>query len=232
MIPVYGYPPEGELIAQLISYNEKKEPDHNKILIRDKILDIIQRLLSRYDSYIADFVVRLYLNAREKGFSDSIIKTLSKILHDNVNGRNRCTNVIGALNLCLYHHLEEEPHKHAFFDLWVKTINDFNPEIRKIILYHHKAENENLLGLCQPPKYWEKMWLENLHDFSKIVLYGICAKCREEYPLIVDYYKYQRERVTDGHLRTNCNRCRTEGSFYVSSDILRNPPRTSAPCSF
>ena len=69
MIPVYGYTEEGVLIAYLISYIEKEKEMKKSNL--DKMLDIIQRLLSRYDSYIADFVVRLYANAREKGFSEA-----------------------------------------------------------------------------------------------------------------------------------------------------------------
>lgn len=214
MIPVYGYTEEGQLIAFLISYIEKEKKKSDL----DKMLDIIQRLLCKYDSYIADFVVRLYANAREKGFSESIIETLSKILHDNTNDYNRCRNVIDVINRCLFFHLETEPHRHVFFDLLVKTINDFEPEIRKIILYHFKAENETILSLCQPPKDWEQLWVKNADDYYNLVLYGICTKCRIGYPFIIDYFKYQKERVANGYL------CKTEGSFYVSPYILKYPP--------
>jgi hypothetical protein len=106
----------------------------------------------------------------------------------------------------------------------VKTINDYDPEIRKIILYHFKAENETILSVCQPPKDWEQRWVENTDDFSILVLYGICARCRIGYPFIIDYFKYQKERVANGYLLTNCEKCKTEGSFYVSPYILKYPP--------
>jgi uncharacterized protein YegJ (DUF2314 family) len=55
----------------------------------------------------------------------------------------------------------------------MEILNELDESIRKIILYHEKAEIESRLHLYQPPKDWEEMWIKNIQN-SSIVLYGIC----------------------------------------------------------
>jgi hypothetical protein len=60
--------------------------------------------------------------------------------------------------LCLYFHLEKsEQTKKEFFNIYTEILNELDESIRKIILYHEKAEIESRFHLYQPPKDWEEM---------------------------------------------------------------------------
>jgi hypothetical protein len=32
----------------------------------------------------------------------------------------------------------------------------------------------------------EEMWIKNIQDYTKFVLYGICSNCSQKYPVLVD----------------------------------------------
>jgi hypothetical protein len=98
----------------------------------------------------------------------------------------------------------------------MEILNELDESIRKIILYHEKAEIESRFHLYQPPKDWEEMWIKNIQN-SSIVLYGICQNkaCLNRCPVLVDYYDYRIEMLFKGHLKRDCNKCNTSGSFYV-----------------
>jgi hypothetical protein len=216
IIPLYAYTIHGQIIALILLYNRK--PD-KRASAGNKILDLIQGHFGAYGSHIVDFVVKLITKARERGFSDSIVKTLSEVLH---NSSIKSTSVINAINWCLYFHLEKEPHKNVFFDLWKETLDELDPTIRNIILYHDKSEIENRIGLYQPPKEWEEMWIKNIHEFSKLVLYGVCKQCLQSYPLLVDYYTYRKEILIENYLKFDCEGCKAKESFYVSSRLPKS----------
>jgi hypothetical protein len=212
IIPLYGYTIDGQIIACIILYNKKPSL---RVLARDKILYLIQRYFTAYNSHIVDFVVKLYAKAVQKGFSDSIVVTLSNILHSD----KKLKSIVDALNWCLYLHLEGEPHKHAFFNLWVEVLNEFEPEIRNIILYHEKSDIESRIHLYQPPKSWEEIWIRNIHESSKLVLYGVCKNCSEKYPVLVDYYMYRKETVVNEYVRVDCQKCNSKDSLFAYSKL-------------
>jgi hypothetical protein len=215
--PLYAFSLEGIIVALLCRYHNISSDKYKdtRRRIEDQVFSIIFHLFSQYNSHIVDFVSKIYLKAKEKGFSESIVLLLLKILKDsNIQIRY----MKDALNWALYFHLEKSQRtKRDFFNIYIETLNELDENIRKIILYHEKGEIESRFHLYQPPKDWEEMWTKNIQEYSKLVLYGTCQNqaCLNRCPLLVDYYDYRTEIFLKGHLKGDCDKCNSRDSFYV-----------------
>jgi hypothetical protein len=219
LTPLYTYTTDGVILALLCSYYNNAHNDNKLEAIRNKIFEMIFEFYSKYESYIVDFVSRIYAKAKQKGYSHSIVVLLLRIL---MNSNFPIRFMKDALNWTLYFHLEKEQQtKKEFYNIYIETLNELDEHKRKIILYHEKAEIESRFHLYQPPKDWEEMWIKNIRDHSKIVLYGICQNkvCLNRYPVLVDYYNYRTEMSSKGHLNRDCNKCNTRDSIYVYNTL-------------
>ena len=56
----------------------------------------------------------------------------------------------------------------------METLKEFPEDLRRIIIYHEKAEIEGRIHLAQPPKDWEETWYGNTQNYSQLTLNGKC----------------------------------------------------------
>lgn len=213
--PLYTFSIEGH-IAALLSAHYNNPKDGNQRNRIDKIFELIDQFYSRYNSHIVDFVSRIYRKAKERGFSESVVVLLTKILQSNIPIKF----MKDAFNYTLYFHLEKGHTRSDFFNIYMETLSELNEDVRKIVLNHEKAEIESRFHLYQPPKDWEEAWIHHIQDYSKIVLYGVCANknCYARYPIVTDYYEY-RQDIFSGHLKKDCNRCNTKDSVLIYNTL-------------
>jgi hypothetical protein len=214
--PKYKITHHGVIILYLIKYGSADQKD--KLKIRHIIIEIIKRHLSNYNSYFCDFLSLVYAKSMQKGFGNSIIDLFFRVVHtDNHNART----LVDVLNIILYAHLLDKQTRDHFVNIWIEVINGLEENIKKVIMYHCKADIEGKIHLFQPPKDWEEMWIKNIQDYSKFVLYGICSSCSQKYPVLVDFYVFQKFCAfqKNPNLKMDCNKCNSKATLQVYSTI-------------
>ena len=169
-----------------------------------------------YDSHICDFIARLYSKAIQIGLSKSMVDLLLMILHGKTH---TIKTLVDAFNRVLHAHLNDNQTRNYFADVWIRTLKEFPDDVQRIIIYHEKAEIESRIHLAQPPKDWEETWLKNIQNYSQITLYGKCSQCSCKYPVVIDYYEYRREIVSDEIIKRNCKKCNSKSTLAISSEI-------------
>ena len=150
------------------------------------------------------------------GYSESMVDLLVIIIHGNTH---KIRTLVDVFNSALHIHLVDEQSRNYFVDIWMKTLNEFPEDIRRIILFHEKAEIESRIHLAQPPKDWEETWIAKIQNYSQLTLYGKCSQCSKKYPVIVDYYEYRNTLLPDRTIKRNCLKCNAENSLIIASEI-------------
>ena len=209
--PIYSLTEHGVIILYLIKY--KNAQANNKSKIHAIIIELIKRHLSNYDSYMADFLSLVYTKSMQKGLGNSMINLLSIIAHTNEYNVHTLSEM---LNISLFKYTHDNQTRDYFVDIFVEVIDGLEEKMKQIIMFHFKADIENQIHTSQPPRDWEKMWIENIHDCSKFVLYGICNNCYQKYPVLVDFYVFQR----NANPKMDCDKCKGKDTLQVS-DIIR-----------
>jgi hypothetical protein len=194
----------------LIKYREADQKD--KLKIQQIIIQLIKRHLSVYDSYMGDFLSLVYEKSMQKGFGNSMIDLLSKIVHTS---NYRVHTLSDILNIVLRTHLLDQKTQAYFVDIWIEIVSELEENMKKVIIYHFKADIESKIHLFQPPKDWEEMWIKNIQDYTKFVLYGICSNCFQKYPVLVDFYVFQK----NANLEIDCNKCNGKDALKIYSII-------------
>ena len=93
------------------------------------------------------------------------------------------------------------------------TLNSLDETQRRILFYREKFDIERRIESSDfLSGEWEELWLQNINDCSKLVLFGCCENCRQTYPILVDYYKYTEEGIlledTMPVLEMDCQKCK------------------------
>lgn len=208
--PVYRLTDNSVIILLLMKYKDAGQKDRLKI--QQIIFHLLQKYFSNYNSFVCDFIALLYAKSLEKGFANSMISLLFRVMHDS---DYKARTLVNVFNIVLRTHLVDPQTKNYFVDIWIETINELEGKTRRAVMYHLKADIENQIQLSQPPKDWEEMWIKNLQDCSKFVLWGTCHNCSQEYPVLVDFYVFQKNASP----RMNCNKCDGKGTLQAHTTI-------------
>jgi hypothetical protein len=146
--PVYELTNHGLIILIIIRYQSNYfSQDKNRT--NQIIIGYIQSIFRIYNSYICDFLIDLYNEIYGKGYSQLFINIFIEVLHKNIN---KIKTIEDALNITLSFLLMNEKTHIIFNKIYVNTINKFEDKIKKIILYHEKADIESRIHLSQPPR--------------------------------------------------------------------------------
>jgi hypothetical protein len=207
----------GMIILLLMKYTIKNTSEETKIRLQQTILQLVQQYVLQYNSHICDFIARLYSKTIEMGHSESMVDLIVIIIHENTH---TIRTLVDVFNRALHIHLVDERTRNYFMDIWMKALNEFPVDIRRIIICHEKAEIESRIHLAQPPKDWEEKWIANIQNYSQLTLYGKCGHCSKKYPVIVDYYEYRKELLPDRTIKRNCLKCNAENSLIIGSEIM------------
>lgn len=90
--------------------------------------------------------------------------------------------------------------------------------MRKLIIHQEKATFENEMLVHQPPKNWQRSWSENVNNYDKIVLVGMCQKCSISGPVTCSYYSYRKAMAISPSIDyslMNCPKCNTKNAFHI-----------------
>jgi hypothetical protein len=123
--------------------------------------------------------------------------------------------LVEVLNIVLHTHLIDPQTKSYFLNIWIETINELEENAKKVVMYHLKADIESQIHLLQPPKDWEEMWIKNIQDYSKYVLWGVCSNCSQAYPILIDFYAFQK----NANPKMDCNKCNGKNTLQAYTTI-------------
>jgi hypothetical protein len=140
-----------------------------------------------------------------------MINLLLQILTSNY----KMHTLIDVLNVVLFTHLRDQKTREIFANIWIDVIKELDENTRKVIMYHLKADIEGQIHLRQPPKDWEEMWIQHIQDCTKYVLYGICSSCSQKYPVLIDFYVFQK----NANPKIDCDKCNGKDTLQVYATI-------------
>ena len=61
----------------------------------------------------------------------------------------------------------------------------------------------------------EEMWIQLIRDCTKYVLYGICSNCSQKYPVLIDFYAFQK----NANPKMDCDKCNGKDTLQVYATI-------------
>jgi hypothetical protein len=154
----------------------------------------------------------VYNKVMQKGLSVSMIDLLLQTLRSNYY---KIHTLVDVLNIVLFIHLRDQKTGEIFANIWTEVIRELDENTRKIIMHHFKADIESQIHLRQPPKDWEEMWIQHIQDCTKYVLYGICSNCSQKFPVLIDFYAFQK----NANRKMNCDKCNGKDTLQVYATI-------------
>jgi hypothetical protein len=219
----YVITPLGRIADNLVTYGKLKDGSPEKKEVRDQILANILESLRwlRFDSVMKEFTITLWKKAIEKGYADSLMDFIYKIL-DKGWKSEEITTLEDAIQWSIRLHLEREPLRSSFKQIWLGALDSLPDEKSKhTIMLHDKTEIERRILEQHPASTWIKTWQENLSNPTKLTLYACCGSCKCAYPIVVDYYDYRKNMDSEGFIMplVDCIRCNARGTVGIKADI-------------
>lgn len=219
----YVITPLGHITDYLVTYGKLKDGSSEKMEVRDQILADIQETFRwfRSDSAMKDFTIILWKKAIEKGYGDSLVYFLYKIL-DSGWKSEEITTLEDAIQWSIRLHLEREPLRSSFKQVWLDALDSLpNEESRHTIMLHDKTEIERGILEQHPVRTWIKVWQENISKPTKLTLYACCGSCKRAYPIVVDYYGYRKNIDKDGFIMplVDCIKCNARAAVGIKADV-------------
>lgn len=147
----------------------------------------------------------------DKGLSVSMINLLLQTLMSDYKVRT----LMDVLNIVLFIHLRDQRTREVFANIWIEVIRELNENMRKVIMHHLKADIESQIHLRQPPRDWEEIWIQHIQDCTNFVLYGIWINCSQKYPVLIDFYAFQK----NANPKMNCDKCNGKDTLQVHATI-------------
>jgi hypothetical protein len=216
--PLYDYTILGYIIAWTLQclYNPDK-----KNTAKDEIYKLVQEIQRRFNSYMTDFLAKIYEKFKEVGFFDTIIINLIAVLE---SGLYHYSNAIEYLSHALNLVLIGGKTRVKSYELYREALDEFPEDTRRIIIHHEKNIVEYNFLVAQPPKNWQKVWLDNINNSDKLVLYAVCQnkECSCQYPVVANYYDYRQAKSLSPHnyLYSSCVKCKTKDSLHVYDSLI------------
>ena len=210
---LYDYTDFGYVIAWMLEYNN----DVKKQIAKDNIFELLQHQFKAFDSYTMDFLARLYEKFKKYGLFDILVELVILLLKSPLKDEKspKYPNVAEYISFAQSIILHKYPQS---LKLYFQTLNDFPEDVRKLIIHQEKATFENEMLVHQPPKNWQRSWSENVNNYDKIVLVGMCQKCSISGPVTCSYYSYRKAMAISPSIDyslMNCPKCNTKNAFHI-----------------
>jgi hypothetical protein len=211
---IYGYTDYGYIIAWMLKFNSN---DAAKQIAKEKIFDLLQHQFKAFNSYIMDFLAKLYEKFKKHGLFDILIELVVLSLKSSLEDEKsrRYQHVAEYFSFAQSIILHKYPQS---FKLYFETLNDFPDHLRKLIIQQEKATFEYEMLVHQPPKNWQRVWSENVNNYDKIVLVGKCQKCSISGPVICTYYDYRKVMAISPNIDyslMNCSKCNAKNTLHI-----------------
>jgi hypothetical protein len=179
------------------------------------VLEAIATYLTIQHSRINRFAADLYTqSARIEECSRAIIELLWRMLHDvHAAVRNQfLSEFLHGIIYLLLTHKETSP---SFFEkVFKRALVELDEGTRALILQDMKLKVESKILQRGAPEHYERIWLDNIHNYANVVLYGRCTKCLLGSPVIIPLLEYFA-KYSDEDLSLKCTRCNTDYGLSV-----------------
>jgi hypothetical protein len=198
LIPTFSYTPAGYIFSRIIQCIGSKKGNTEEELynfLHERLYNIKEDSLS-FVIFASNLIKKIY----EKGLFGNYISNLQKVL-DSKDIPN-----IEAFARRLQQTLSVTFQTRLFVNAWEDTINELEPEIRKLFLYDQKLNIDIKMGAKAMSKEYEKLRLELIGETERIALEGFCSECRRRYVFPMKIMEYTR-RLANAHLITLAIRC-------------------------
>src|SRR5262249_10631299 len=155
-------------LFKLIQFNplETEDSDNNSIDLEHK----------RLSEYI--FKSRFFKRCKENGILPSIIDAMRDILLSNSNVKF----MSDVYNLVVHQYITftNKRLREKVWNTFIATLDSLDETQRKILLYREKIDIERRFAKGSEflSREWEELWLQNINEYSKLTLFGMCENCK------------------------------------------------------
>lgn len=218
-VTVYKYTDFGRLLAWIIqSFDPAMSEEANP-----KVYEIIETILKidkdspSLDIFFSDFIGK----CKGKGVFGDIVYLFRKILSSDIPIKTIQDLFSYTMNL----DFEDQKRMDYFNDLWAKTMQELDPAVKQLVLYHLKLGiEEKMEKQAKVSKGFEKMRYDVRGSPELIALEAVCSICQLYYPIGVNLMEYRDkilhakgDPITLSTIR--CKKCNLDGSIVMPQVI-------------
>jgi hypothetical protein len=235
--PIYKFTPGGDLVGFLLAASKTPRNAQEESTHRDAsymVLGVLSIFLKRFESSTFLFLSNFITKCQEKELhTDSrfirFMRNIFPYLYVSADFNVRMSRIMILCIPTVYPELA---------DTFFQTLNELNEETKKLLLFQFKIDIETdyyypRLTESSIVKEWESMRIQNVHDYSKVVLSGYCEECKSSYPFVLDIIKFiqlpdifvveigvdpetmKEEEATTVLQKINCLKCHKENSLAI-----------------
>jgi hypothetical protein len=220
LVSLYAHTGDGYFITWLL---ERQDPKKRK-LANNTIYDLIQSNLRRYNSSFLVLASKLYAEYEQKGMLDYVNIIIQEDLSTNTDNLQTIFDIVLASIFKV--ELKASEITKSPQSIFFKTFKSLDLHTQNIFQFILKSSFENTIRQQYAPKEWEELWIKNVNNYSKVVLYGNCKKCHEARPVVMDTIEFMKNgSPLKFNVNTDCQKCKTKRSFEISTRIPNRPIR-------
>jgi hypothetical protein len=184
LVPTFRFTPFGHMLSQIIQFDR---PDIN---VEAKLYNLFQGLLAPLEAqswviFTSNWIKKVY----EKGQFGHYISILRKVIDSGPIWNIRKFNLLllDTVNLRFSY---SPTYSRLFMDIWLETVNELEPEVRKLYLYEVKLSLDVTMGKIATTLQYEKSRSTIIDDVEVVALEGYCAECKQRSVLQMKITKY------------------------------------------
>jgi hypothetical protein len=188
LVPIFRFTPFGYILSLILQFGRPG------IKAEDKLYELLQGLMVSLEplSWVV-FTMNWLKKVYEKGQFGHYISILRKVIDSGpiLNIRKFNLLLLDTVNLRFSYN---PTHSRLFMDIWQETVNELEPEVRKLYLYEVKLSLDVTMGKIATTLQYEKLRLDLIGDVETIALEGQCNECKKaatDKVKIVEYYQSQ-----------------------------------------
>jgi hypothetical protein len=225
LVPLYRQTKFGNLIAWII---ESFDPTKSKSAVAEIysiLASSIYKIHKSSPSYTI-FYSKFFNKCMKMGVFDYVVNQMRLMISANLPLINIEKIDSDSDNVNVYFNPTYIENNLHLLEIWIETIKELDPSIRRLVLYHKKLEIEETMETkASNTKGYEKMRYKISDDFDKVALEAYCENCGGHYTSValdlIDYIGHIADLLCDPlSLHVKCPICNGEKKSKITFALL------------
>jgi hypothetical protein len=204
-VDIYEYTNGGQLLAYLIkSFDTKQQENAYK-----DIYDIAIKAFSTQDDSSSITISKFIAKCKEKGLFNKLVEYIQNIMHTDLNPK--IVSIADLFSYIFNSSFEHSNVKHELLGIWSETIQQLEPETRKLAIFQLKIHVEAKYAKSQEfvSRQYEEFRFRLRDEYEKIAVGGDCLTCKYSGNLELHYIEYLKF-IASNAMAIRCPHCCTQ----------------------
>jgi hypothetical protein len=211
-IQIYEYTKGGELLAWLI---KGLDPKQRQSAISE-IYDLAVKAFSANEDSSPITISRFLRKCKDKVVFDKLIDYIQYLVHSVPDHKFKSTR--NVLQYIFDFSFRGSEIRKDLVVLWFETIEQLEPEIKKLMIYRLKLSLESEFENTQESlsREYEELRFELKGNHEKIAIHGYCLNCKRKENLAIHYSQYLKI-INNSVIGVQCPQCGLKESVTISN---------------